>query len=44
MQTDNQRKYNEYVEEVRETVERKLESSVTVQKVTKNNGLVLDGI
>lgn len=44
MQTDNQRKYNEYVEEVREAVERKLESTVTVQKFTKNNGLVLDGL
>lgn len=44
MQTVNQRKYNEYVEEVREAVERKLGGKVVVQKVNKNNGLVLDGL
>lgn len=44
MQTENQRKYNEYVEEVREAVEREIGKPVTVQKVNKNNGLVLDGL
>lgn len=44
MQTVNQRKYNAYVEEVRTVVERKVGGSVTVQKVNKNNGLVLDGL
>ena len=44
MQTENQRKYSEYVEEVREAVERETGNRVTVQKVNKNNGLVLDGL
>lgn len=44
MQTENQRKYNKYVEEVREAVEREIGKPVTVQKVNKNNGLVLDGL
>lgn len=44
MQKENQRKYNEYVEEVRETVERETGKQVRVQKINKNNGLVLDGL
>ena len=44
MQTENQRKYNKYVEEVREAVERETGNRVVVQKVNKNNGLVLDGL
>lgn len=44
MQTDNQREYSEYVEEVREAVEREIGKTVRVQKVNKNNGLVLDGL
>lgn len=44
MQTENERKYNEYVEEVREAVERETGKRVVVQKVNKNNGLVLDGL
>lgn len=44
MQTENQRKYNEYVEEVKEAVEKETGKRVIVQKVTKNNGVVLDGL
>ncbi|MDD5948818.1 MAG: DUF5688 family protein [Lachnospiraceae bacterium] len=44
MQTENQREYSEYVEEVREAVEREIGKTVRVQKVNKNNGLVLDGL
>lgn len=44
MQTENQRKYNEYVEEVKKAVEREIGKPVRVQKVNKNNGLVLDGL
>ena len=44
MQTENQRKYSEYVEEVREAVERETGNRVVVQKINKNNGLVLDGL
>lgn len=44
MQTENERKYNEYVEEVRKAVERETGKRVVVQKVNKNNGLVLDGL
>ena len=44
MQTENQREYKEYVEKVRETVERKTGKQVSVQKINKNNGLVLDGL
>ena len=44
MQTENQREYSEYVEEVREAVEREIGKTARVQKVNKNNGLVLDGL
>lgn len=44
MQTENQREYSEYVEEVREAVERETGNRVVVQKINKNNGLVLDGL
>lgn len=44
MQTENQRKYKEYVKEVREAVERETGKRVMVQKINKNNGLVLDGL
>lgn len=44
MQRENQRKYNEYVEKVKEAVERETGNRVTVQKVNKNNGLVFDGL
>ena len=44
MQTENQREYNKYVEEVREAVERETGNRVVVQKINKNNGLVLDGL
>lgn len=44
MQTENKRKYNEYVEEVRKAVEREIGKTVRVQKINKNNGLVLDGL
>ena len=44
MQTENQREYSEYVEEVRKAVEREIGKTVRVQKVNKNNGLVLDGL
>ena len=44
MQTENQREYSEYVEEVRVAVERETGNRVVVQKINKNNGLVLDGL
>lgn len=44
MQTENQREYSEYVEEVREAVERETENRVVIRKINKNNGLVLDGL
>lgn len=37
MQTENLRKYNEYVEEVKKAVERETGKRVAVQKVDKNN-------
>ena len=44
MQTENQREYSEYLKEVREAVERETGNRVVVQKINKNNGLVLDGL
>lgn len=44
MQTDNQRMYKEYMEQMKVAVERKTGKRVLVQKVSKNNGLVLDGL
>ena len=44
MQTQNQREYKEYMEQIKEAVERKTGKQVTVQKVNKNNGLMLDGL
>lgn len=44
MQTENQKEYKEYVEAVKEAVERETGKRVMVQKINKNNGLVLDGL
>lgn len=44
MQTENQEMYNEYVEQVRNEVRRKTGKRVILQKVNKNNGLVLDSL
>lgn len=44
MQRENLRQYKEYVEKVRDAVERETGKQVLIQKVNKNNGLVLDGL
>lgn len=44
MQRENLGQYNEYVEKVREAVEGETGNRVVVQKINKNNGLVLDGL
>lgn len=44
MQRENLRQYNEYVEKVRDAVERETGKQVLIQKVNKNNGLVFDGL
>lgn len=44
MQAVDQKKYSKYLEEVREAVESRVGGSVTIRKVNKNNGLVMDGL
>lgn len=44
MQKVDQQRYNEYLEEVRAAVESKVSDSVTIRKVNKNNGIVMDGL
>lgn len=44
MQKADQEKYGEYLEKVRELVEMEVGGSVTIRKINKNNGFVLDGL
>ena len=44
MQLENQSVYEKYMEQVKSAVERKTGKSVAIEKVSKNNGLVLDGL
>ena len=44
MQEVNQSVYEKYIEQVKSAVERKTGKSVAVEKVSKNNGLVLDSL
>lgn len=44
MQKADQEKYSEYLEKVRELVEMEVGGSVTIRKINKNNGFVLDGL